>query len=418
MAGTIRRSTTPDRTGITSGSSCSRARQASTPGIGSDSSYELNWLISGTWDAWRNAHDRAHAIFGSPIFHRDENTGLPLDPGIRTNYSADSRAGTLVAFSAQNNSQRAIGVDNYYGNFSWWNTDIAHSNAKCRVMALMTGDLKFLEAMQFNYTARWLLLSLNGNGLTRSCWGPSGNATNQNRQVSWYYRDVIHSFICAPDSPYSSGILLDTSPTGSLRTMLANWNAQGNSALLVGPDGWGITAAQKGDCHWWGSNRNAVLWQISYVVQQFCNLLRTKLLDSTGQAVFDWIGDLLYQNFANPAVQARYLGYVTNFPFVHKGGASYGYISSMADLWQAIIEYFPSNGNTDTSAAIYTAPGPVAGLSILSGDATGGGNSVTFKSSVPVFYADHVTSYIAGTQRNITVLERGGGQGYSRSARL
>jgi len=378
-------------------------------GIGSDSSFELYWLISGTWDAWRSAHDRAHSIFASPIFHRDENTGLPLDPAIRTNYAANGSTGPQPTFSPQFYAQRAVGVDNYYGNFSWWNTDIAHSNAKCRLTYLLTGDLKFLEALQHNVTARWLLLNNNGNGLNRSCWGPSANATAQPRQVSWFFRDLIHATIHAPDSPYTSGIVMDTSPSGSLRTLLSNWLSQGYSALVTGPDGYGITAAQKGDCHWWGSNHNTVMWQVTYNAEQFCNLYENELLDTNGQALFDWLGDLLYQAFANPGVQARYLGYVTNFPFVHKGGASYGYVTSMADLWSAFLEYFPSNGNTDTNQATYTAPGPIASLSIASGDATVVGNTVTFQANTPVFYADHVTGFIAGTQRNITVLNASAG---------
>jgi hypothetical protein len=83
----------------------------------------------------------------------------------------------------------------------------------------------------------------------------------------------------------------------------------------------------------------------------------------------------------------------------------------MADLWQALMEFFPSGGNDATSGGSGSTqwPGPVAGLSVTAGDATVLNGSVTFKANIPIFLADHVTSFIAGTQKTITVTNSSNG---------
>lgn len=373
------------------------------PGLSSDSAYDVSWLVCQTFDSWRDTYDRArfNAMY-SPIWLRDETTGMMFDPAT---YPALSNGSNKPPFYP--NTGQASGFDGAIGGinsgFNWYNYDIGHQNTRLRLCAVMTGNAFLLDAICREGITRWMCIVQGwGLGYNRPCL-PNGGT--QGRVTGWLIKTMSHPAMHYNEAA-PAGIMLAHSV---FLTIVSNYISNPTTKMglyewYVSPGGnnpKGFPKSSYGDYHWMagpadGTVSFSTTFQSNYIFSSLTNLLQNEKLSSNGIAFFRWYGQTILDNvtdstYCNP----RWIYKDGYLPYADQEAGTY--YSTRAQLYAGLLQYFPS--------PMYDySPGYAMQTVAATLSATSGG-SVTLTSASPLFYSDMVGSYVSDKCWKVTAVQ-------------
>lgn len=220
-----------------------------------------------------------------------------------------------------------------------WNPydgDISHMPAFGYIQYLMTGDLFWLETLQykvsglctFGYNDAYNGIGANkthfGSALRDIAFFPFGE--NQMRGMAWGMRDVAHACICTPDSARDLLYI----PKATLKTHVTkSWDAARSGDLNTGGSGSGFwqTSGPRftnggGSDSQFGSDGVYLSFQLSYLIWCLGNCRELGLSDSDFDSFLNWLAVGPEEAYSSSDVAPDYITTAYTVPFRDFGGAS------------------------------------------------------------------------------------------------